>query len=93
MSPVARAVLEEIGSDPEALAMLAGLLASHLAGNGAGADDRWLSTKDAAAYLGLSPNALRKLTASRSVPFEQEVAGGKCWFLRSELDQWRRGLR
>lgn len=93
MSPVARAVLEEISNDPEALAELAALLGSFLGGNGGAGDDRWLSTKEAAAYLGLTPNALRKLTASRSVPFEQEVAGGKCWFLRSELDQWRRGQR
>jgi excisionase family DNA binding protein len=53
--------------------------------------DRWLTTKDAAAYLGLSVNALHKLTAARQVPFAQDTTGGKCWFLRSELDAWRRG--
>ena len=56
-------------------------------------EDRWMGTGDAAAYLGLSANALHKLTAARAVPFEQEVVGGKCWFLRSELDAWRRGQR
>jgi excisionase family DNA binding protein len=91
MNPVARALIQEISQDPEALAELAGLLAPHLPSDDGANEDRWLSTKDAAAYLGLTPNALRKLTASRTVPFEQEVSGGKCWFLRSELDRWRRG--
>jgi excisionase family DNA binding protein len=56
-----------------------------------GIDDRWLSTREAASYLGLTPNALHKLTAAREVPFSQDAPGGKCWFLKSELDQWRRG--
>jgi hypothetical protein len=93
MSTVARALLHEISEDPEALAELAGLLTSHLPSKSDAGDDRWLSTKDAAAYLGLTPNALHKLTAARAVPFEQEASGGKCWFLRSALDQWRRGQR
>ena len=54
-------------------------------------EDRWLTTKDAAEYLGMTPNALHKLTAARQIPFEQEVRGGKCWFRRSELDTWREG--
>jgi excisionase family DNA binding protein len=54
-------------------------------------EDGWLDTRGAAVYVGLTRDALRKLTASRSVPFEQECAGGKCWFKRSELDAWRRG--
>jgi predicted DNA-binding transcriptional regulator AlpA len=54
-------------------------------------EDRWVRTRDAAAHLGLSVNALYKLTAARAIPFEQDVAGGRLWFLRSELDQWRRG--
>lgn len=54
------------------------------------AEDRWMSTRNAAAYLGLTPNALHKLTAAREVPFAQDAPGGKCWFLRSELDAWRR---
>jgi hypothetical protein len=92
MNSLARALVEEISHDPQALAELAGLLAPHVPTNIA-ADDRWLSTKDAAAYLGMTSNALHKLTAAQSVPFEQESPGGKCWFLRSELDEWRRGLR
>jgi len=53
--------------------------------------DRWTDSKDAAAYLGIAVAALHKYTASRTVPFEQEAVGRKCWFLRSELDAWRRG--
>jgi hypothetical protein len=54
-------------------------------------EDRWMDTKAAAAYLGYtSVSPLQKLTAMRRVPFSQDVAGGKCWFLRSELDSWRR---
>ena len=56
---------------------------------GARGEDRWLSTQEAADHLGLTPNALHKLTAARAVPFSQDAPGGKCWFLRSELDAWR----
>jgi excisionase family DNA binding protein len=54
-------------------------------------DDRWLDSAEAAAYLGMSPNALHKLTAARAIPFEQASAGARCYFKRSELDAWRRG--
>jgi excisionase family DNA binding protein len=57
------------------------------------ASDRWMTTREAADYLGLTANALHKLTAARQVPFSQDAPGGKCWFLRSELDDWRRGGR
>jgi hypothetical protein len=55
----------------------------------AAASDGWLDAKRAAAYVGLSVNALRKLTAERAIPFEQEVPGCKSWFKRSSLDAWR----
>lgn len=93
MSPIARALVDEISRDPAALERLAELLAPHLSSNVGEVEDGWMSTKDAAAYLGLTPNALHRLTAARSVPFAQEMPGGKCWFLRSELDEWRRGQR
>jgi excisionase family DNA binding protein len=50
----------------------------------------WLDAREAAAYLGLSLDALHKLTAARSIPFEQDGPGCKLWFQRSELDRWRR---
>ena len=53
--------------------------------------DGWLDAKGAAAYLGITTNALHKLTAARTIPFEQEGPGCKCWFKRSELDAWREG--
>ncbi|MFN8204578.1 MAG: helix-turn-helix domain-containing protein [Solirubrobacteraceae bacterium] len=58
------------------------------------ADDGWLASGQAAAYLGLpSTNALHKLTAARKIAFEQDKRGGKCWFRRSDLDAYRRGER
>ena len=78
--------------DGPALDALADLLAPKLEQRlkpAATAHDGWLDTKRAAAYLGLSVNALHKLTAARLIPFEQEGPGCKCWFKPSELDAWR----
>ena len=53
--------------------------------------DRWMNAREAAAYLGYgSVSPLHKLTAGRRIPFTQDVEGGKLWFKRSELDDWRR---
>lgn len=52
--------------------------------------DRWMTTKEAADYLGRSVSSIHKLTAARAIPFEQDAPGGKCWFLKSELDEWMR---
>jgi hypothetical protein len=54
-------------------------------------DDRWLNSGDAAAYLGITANALHKLTAARALPFEQEAPGCKCYFRKAALDAYRRG--
>lgn len=54
-------------------------------------EDSWLSTRGAAAHLGLTVPAIHKLTAARAIPFEQDGPGCRCWFLRSDLDAWRRG--
>lgn len=51
----------------------------------------WMSSREAAGYLGLTLAALHRLTAARTVPFEQDTPGGKCWFNRADLDTWRRG--
>lgn len=53
------------------------------------ADDQWINSDRAAKYLGISKNALHKLTASREIPFHQDRPNAKCWFKRSELDGWR----
>lgn len=54
------------------------------------AEDRWITSAQAADYLAVPISTLRKLTAAGSVPFAQDVAGGRCYFKRSELDRWRR---
>ena len=51
--------------------------------------DRWMKTREAAEYLGLTVSGLHKLTAARAVPFAQEGPGCRCWFRKSELDAWR----
>ena len=89
MTHLAAALLAQL--DDEALAELAARLAPFLPSSEATNEDRWLSTRQAADHLGISPNALHKLTAARAIPFEQERPGAKCWFRRSELDAWRRG--
>jgi excisionase family DNA binding protein len=68
--------------------MVAERVAARLASSTAG-DDRWMSTAEAAEYLGMSTNALHRLTSERKVPFSQDRPGGKCWFKRSDLDAWR----
>ena len=89
MTQLARALLAEL--DDDALSELAQRLAPFLSQPPPATDDRWLSTREAALYLGMSVNALHRLTAERAVPFVQDAPGAKCWFLRSELDAWRRG--
>ena len=61
-------------------------LAPLLPNAGAG---EWMTTAQAAAYLGLTTTALHKLTSARLVPFSQEKPGARCYFKRSDLDSWR----
>lgn len=82
------------GADDATLARIAERLRPWLAPVDVEEPDRWMDTGEAACYLGMSRNALHKLTARRGsngVPFEQEAPRGKCWFRRSDLDRWRRG--
>lgn len=65
-------------------------LALGLDGSAEPARDGWMETKEAAAYLGMPLSTLHRLTAARDVPFEQDGPGCKCYFKRSELDEWRR---
>ena len=87
MSAIVRALLDEL--EPDDLAVLAERLAPYLVPAPAPVDDGWLTTKEAAAYLGLSVNALHKLTAERRIPFSQASEGARCYFRRSDLDAWR----
>jgi hypothetical protein len=78
--------------DEVALERLAERLAPRLEGHmPAATEDGWLNAGDAASHLGLSVDALHKLTAARAIPFEQEGPGCRLWFRRSELERWRRG--
>jgi excisionase family DNA binding protein len=53
-------------------------------------EPRWLDSREAAEYLGLNRDTLRKLAAERSIPSEQDGPGCKLFFERSVLDEWRR---
>ena len=50
----------------------------------------WLDTREAAGYLGVHRDTLRRLAAERTIPSEQDGPGCKLYFLRGELDAWRR---
>ena len=50
----------------------------------------WLDTREAADYLGVHRDTVRRLAAERAIPSEQEGPGCKLYFLRSDLDGWRR---
>lgn len=83
-----------ITADPDALDALADRLAPLIAERIAAsspAEAGWLDTKAAAKYLGMTPNALRK--RMHEIRSEQDVAGGKRWFKRVDLDAWREGQR
>lgn len=91
MSELARALLDTL--DDDALDHLAEQLAPRIAERivvQASGDDRWMTTAEAATYIGRSTTALHKLTAARAIPFEQEREGARCYFKRSDLDAWMR---
>jgi len=41
-----------------------------------------------ARYLDVSPERVRKLVATRRIPYSQEAPGCRVFFRRSELDEW-----
>ncbi|HEX5193877.1 MAG TPA: helix-turn-helix domain-containing protein [Solirubrobacteraceae bacterium] len=69
---------------------LADAVASRLADRRAEPPTEWLDSREAARYLGLSRDTLRKLAAERAIPSEQEGRGCKLFFMRRDLDDWRR---
>lgn len=88
---VARAMVAELASDPEALEALQQLIMPLMESMAPRVAEPagWLDTKGAAEYLGISANALHKHTSARTIAFTQDVPGGKCWFKRKDLDAWR----
>jgi hypothetical protein len=85
VTDLARALIDSL--EPRDLAILADRLAPFLPAPPATSE--WLGTRQAAAHLGISVHALHRLTGSRAIPFHQDRPGARCWFLRSELDEWR----
>jgi excisionase family DNA binding protein len=51
--------------------------------------DSWMDLSDAAAYLGLHRDTLRKNAKTGGVPYQQDRAGCRLYFRRSDLDHWR----
>ena len=78
---------------PELLDALADRLAPRVAAllREAADTDGWFDSVRAADYLGMTKNALHKLTSAREIPFEQDAPGHKLYFRRSALDRWRAG--
>jgi excisionase family DNA binding protein len=87
---IARLVIDAARDDSRLAADLAAVVAPHIRPEPP-AEAGWMTTREAAAHLGLTLHALHRLTAARAVPFEQDAPGGKCWFNRTDLDAWRRG--
>jgi hypothetical protein len=87
-SPLARAFLDALHTDPPAITELRALLRIDQP-RPVPAADGWLDTKAAARYLGLTIHGVHKLTAGRLIPFEQDGPGCRCWFKPAELDAWR----
>lgn len=69
---------------------LAAAVATRLTAMGGGEDD-WLDSRQAAEYLGLHRDTLRRLAAARAIPAEQDGRGCKLFFRRAALDEWRCG--
>ena len=88
-SPLARAILDALSGDQAACDELRALL--RVDSPRISDSDAWMPARDAAAYIGVTLDALHKLTAARAIPFEQDGPRCKLWFQRSELDRWRRG--
>ena len=54
-----------------------------------GREDRWLPTREAARYLGVSPKTLSNLASAGEVPSVQHSPRGRRYFRLSDLDRWR----
>jgi hypothetical protein len=80
-----------IAGDEGGLQRLAELLAPYLPAPTSPSEDRWMDSREAAAYAGTTRDALHKAMAAREVRFEQDCKGGKAWFKRADIDAWRRG--
>jgi excisionase family DNA binding protein len=89
MTDLGRHLLDELG--PEEMIELARRLAPLLPKPDPPARNGWLTSREAADYLGISLDSLHQLTASRRIPFEQRTQRGRLYFDPAALDDWRRG--
>jgi excisionase family DNA binding protein len=53
-------------------------------------EDRWINSREAAAYLGINYSTLKERAAAGELPAYQDTPGGTLWFKRSELDEQRK---
>ncbi len=68
---------------------VAASVAAKLADIDGASTPEWLDSRDAADYLGVHRDTLRKLAAERAIPTHQDGPGCKLFFRRSDLDEWR----
>lgn len=68
---------------------LAAAVAARIGREAAGTKGDWLDSREAAEYLGLHRDTLRRLAAARAIPAEQDGRGCKLYFRRAALDDWR----
>ena len=83
-----RAVVDELIT--AIVERIADAVAARIAQASGDALPEWLDSRSAAEYLGLHPDTVRKLAAERAIPAEQDGPGCKLFFLRRDLDTWRR---
>jgi excisionase family DNA binding protein len=69
---------------------LAAALVGRLVSDRSDQRDEWFDSREAADYLGLHRDTLRRLAAARTIPSEQDGRGCKLFFRRTALDEWRR---
>jgi len=86
-SPLAIAVISALREDPASCEELRALLRLEIPPTPR--EDGWLNSRQAAAYLAITVDALHKRTRRREIPATQETAGGKLYFRRADLDRWR----
>ena len=68
---------------------VAAAVVARLENDSADRGDEWFDSRQAAEYLGVHRDTLRRLAAARAIPTEQDGRGCKLFFRRSALDEWR----
>jgi excisionase family DNA binding protein len=81
MSWIARALLDELANDPEAIDRLRNLVAT----NGTDSEP-WVGVERAAEHLGCRRQRIYNLVSERAIPHRKD--GSRLLFRLSELDAW-----